>query len=639
MRQLALLLTCAATLVVWALPVFAQVVDLQLGADRVEVGSTVQLKLSASGPSSASNPRLTTPQGMTVSGPAIGTSTKVSIVNGRVERSRGVTATWHITPTREGEYTIGPATVTIEGRSVRSNTARLVVVPRGALPQNQPRRPTLPFDDDLLPGFGGRSLFDELFGRPGWHTPPEAPPEYQIDEAPDRAAFLRAVAKPAPAVVGQQITLEIFAYGGLGRFNESPGQTREPRTPDFYAVPLRTPAQRQQIYPVNIDGREYLAVKVRELALFPLKSGELTIGPMQMGFYGSRYLSARNPSGLMRQSNEVRIQVSEPPSKGRPPSYRIGDVGDFQLSAEVSHRELKAGESLSVQAKLQGHGHFPLELDVPQQHGIEWLEPTVREAIAPDRAGRVAGEKTFTYVVKVTRPGKFDLGTLSLAFYHPPSGDYRTAKAALGELVVHPAASPSGADARNASADGASSGSEARLSELSQPRSQLRATAPRQYLTDRPWYWGLLLLSPLMVWAAGGVQRLGRAWRRRSRQQQRSWQRQVDAELAAAKQALARDPETNVGAQLERALLATIEGTTSIRGRGLLRSQLAEALASAGVPSTASEEAVALLQAFEEGRFGAHTIPASDLLKRTRLLVREFKRLTPSPNQRAEVAA
>lgn len=635
MRQLWLLFACAAAILTWGLPGLAQV-SLQLSAGRIEVGSAVQVKLSATGSQSPHSPQLELPPDVSGVGPSIGTSHQVSIVNGRVQRSVGINATWQLTPTKEGEYTIGPASVVLEGQTLRSNTVRLTVVAKGTLPRNPARRRGLPFDDDLLPGFpgGGRSLFDDLFGTPGWHAPPQAPPEYQLDRAPDPAAFLRAVAKPRSVVVGQQVTLEIFAYGGLGRFNESPGQTREPRTQDFYAVPLREPGQRQQLYPVTIDGREYLAVKMRELALFPLKSGELTVGPMQMGFYGSRYLTGRNQLGLLRQSNELRIKVSDPPIAGRPSNYRIGDVGDFTLRAEVSNRELRAGESISVEAQISGHGNFPLELDLPQQNGVEWLQPTAREAIAPDEGGRIAGTKTFTYIVKLTEPGNIDLGAIKLPFYHPPSASYRTARAALGEVVVHPNASPA-----PSSTAGANVVEEARLSELGQPRSHLRQAPSRHYLAERVWYWGFLLFAPSLVLLVGWLQGLAREWGQRRRQSQKAWQRQVASELATAKQALGQDPDANIDANLERALFGAIEGATTIRGRGLLRSELEGALVAAGVSSAVSKEVVALLQAFEEGRFGARSAPPRELLERTRKLVHQLKRASSPTTARREVAA
>ena len=60
---------------------------------------------------------------------------------------------------------------------------------------------------------------------------PTYPEELRVDKAPDPIAFLRATVTPNPVVVGQQVTLRVFAYGGRGQFSaENPN---EPSHADF----------------------------------------------------------------------------------------------------------------------------------------------------------------------------------------------------------------------------------------------------------------------------------------------------------------------------------------------------------------------------------------------------------------------
>jgi hypothetical protein len=51
---------------------------------------------------------------------------------------------------------------------------------------------------------------------------PPYPEELRVDRAPDAYAFLRAVASPTQVVVGQQLTLKIYAYGRQGPFGRPP---------------------------------------------------------------------------------------------------------------------------------------------------------------------------------------------------------------------------------------------------------------------------------------------------------------------------------------------------------------------------------------------------------------------------------
>ena len=90
--------------------------------------------------------------------------------------------------------------------------------------------------------------------------------------------------------------------------------------------------------------------------------------------------------------------VTEPPLKDRPAGYRIGDVGDYKLEATVEPREISAGESIGVVAKLSGIGNVPFKIQTPEQHGVEWLDPALSEKLESPN-GIVQGRRTFSYVI------------------------------------------------------------------------------------------------------------------------------------------------------------------------------------------------------------------------------------------------
>src|SRR5690606_23840104 len=127
-------------------------------------------------------------------------------------------------------FTIGPATVLWKGQRRRADAVRLTVLPPGQQPRarrRSRRQPLDPFDsfDPLGPGFGG---FDDLFdrlrgGRSRFDRLPAAPSDLVPERAPDELAFLDAHVDTRRAVVGQQVTLSIYAHGAQGLFQEAPG--------------------------------------------------------------------------------------------------------------------------------------------------------------------------------------------------------------------------------------------------------------------------------------------------------------------------------------------------------------------------------------------------------------------------------
>lgn len=622
LRPARILVLLLLILTSWSIAADARVTT-QLSAAEVEVGQQVRVRLEASAAEEApDNPRLRVPSSFVINGPSVGSQRSISIINGRMQSTVGTTATWVLVPTKTGTFDIGPGTFKVDGQTVSGDVVKLRVVPKGTLPQAPRRRRGLPFDDDdLMPGFGrSGSLFDELFGQRQVQPQPPAPPEYQISSAPDNVAFLRATVTPDRAVVGQQVTLRIYAYGARGMFGE--GSAKEARHPDFYAHALTGNSLNERPYAVEIDGREYLAIKVREIALFPLKAGELTIGPMEMAFHGRGYASRANPIGITRSSKPLRVQVIEPPREQRPPGYQLGDVGDFELQAEVRPRRVEVGGAVSVVATLRGTGKLPANLDTPEQKGSEWLEPAVEVEMKSDASSRLSGSKTFTYIVQLNKPGRIELGDLVHPYYSPTAHRYKVASASLGHVDVTGKAEERQEEARAQ-----------RLSERFQPRAAMELHSRRSFwLADQRWFLPSLLLAP-------GLALLTIAGRRAA---ERSRSKRIakgsdPAELA--KQALAdakrfakSEPKAAVG-RCERALFLAIEAAVGVKGRAILLDRLATAVTDRGVNRKLADEVVATLSACERARFTDEAPAVVELLRTTQRQVKALLKAANKPGK------
>jgi hypothetical protein len=478
-------------------------------------------------------------------------------------------------------------------------------------PFSFPGMPQLPRLPPMPPLFGDD---DPLGGLPPY------PEELRVDHAPDPYAFLRAVAVPNRVVVGQQVTLKIFAYGRQGPFREA--STSEPSRPDFIAHTIVENSYGERSHRVPIDGHVWIAQKVRELALFPIRSGALLIGPMKMVFDGRGYPSVGG-KGLPRESAPIEIVVTEPPLAGRPPGYRIGDVGQYSLTASVEPRELLVGEALSIVATLDGTGNVPFKLRVPQQHGLEWLDPTIVDDVEV-RGSTVSGTRKLGYIVRAQRADTYDLGELSLPFWDPTRDAYRVARAALGTIVVRPNAGQS-AETDTANGD--------RLHGLVAPRKSLGAPAePRRPWSDSRWYWLLLLVGPFAVVLTGGAARALRQLRERALRSRSSAGSIASRELAGARRAAdLREQASHV----ERALVAAIEAATGLRARGILRAELAHELVARGVAGDVADDIRALLDACDDVRFTgqADDAEAADLPTRAESAIKALAKRGASPTR------
>src|SRR5258706_15816406 len=70
---------------------------------------------------------------------------------------------------------------------------------------------------------------------------------------------------------------------------------------------------------------------------------------------------------------------------GRPVGCRVGEGGGYTVSAQIEPRQIQAGGSVSVVAKLEGTGNLPYKLLTPEQNGVEWLEPTLVDRGGPKK--------------------------------------------------------------------------------------------------------------------------------------------------------------------------------------------------------------------------------------------------------------
>ena len=613
-------LTAAAAVAVVALSQHAHAlqVQTQVSSERVAVGESIYVQLTITSDTQGnrlSDAHLSVPPGMSVGQASAGaTSSQVSIINGQMSQHFGVTVTWTVTPSRPGSFRIGPPSVQFGAERAVGQVIPIEVVAAGAAGTGGgaqgARRGFDPFD--FMDPFGrGGSPFPPGFPNPfddnadQQDQQPTYPDELRVDKPPDPAAFVRATLSPDHVYVGQQVTLKVFAYGGRGNFSLS--NMNEPSHADFLAFDA-SPDQ-FKAYLVPSGGERFIAGKLRELPLFPLHAGTLRAGRMKMEFGGRGYVSGPN-TGLTRESNWAQVVVIEPPLDNRPAGYKVGDVGDYKLTATVEPRDIMAGEAVSVVATLSGVGSVPFGIQTPEHSGVEWLEPALTEKIEPV-AGVVQGTRTFSYVVKVNEAGKVDLGDVTLPYFDPKKRDYVIARASLGFLNVRP-----NPNAKVVSADAKPNDHLADV--LTKPRATLGAyPTARQPLSDRPGFWALLLLAPFgMVLTGGVVSAVGRT-REKMRVRGSSLSAQLDSALREARELAKTNASESVNA-VERAVFLAIELKLGLKARAVLKSELAGALTERGLPSARGQALAQLLEDVDALRFvgAASGIDAVELAQR-----------------------
>ncbi len=597
----------------------------RVSARKVEVGEPFTIQLSAlvaPGEPMPSDPQLKPAAGATIQGgPSVGTSMVSINGNTRV----GIDANWQLVSNAPGRVRIPAPSVLWSGRRFPGQTVEVEVVPS----TGRSRRPTNPF---LLPG--GPGLFG--FGLGGGAADPlddddpeEAQPaldeKLELKNAPDPYVFLHARTDKKEAVVGEQVTVSFYVYQ---RVNVEMAPARDASMTDFIRMSMVSTPGFEPPFRTRAGGKTYMARLIDRVALFPVRIGDLHIGPMTIKVSGIKVGRL-----VDRSSEDLVVRVTEPPRANRPPGYVLGDVGRFSLSATVEPRRLTQGGSIAVTVQVKGNGNFPQTLAVPARTGVEWLDPEKRESISA-QGNIIAGHRSFGYVVRIQEPGSVELGKIDLPYWDPASKRYDITSVELGKVDVAPAAAPDPSAAPSAApsdapsaAPRAAAGDADPFATLPAPRAVLgEYVAPAAPLFDGANLYLVIATPPLaygmLTVAAAGARRL----RARRAAGASSPARLANVALDEADRARERSDAKDLSAAVERAIHHAIEAATGLKSRGILLDDLAAELERADVPEDLAARTRGLLDEASALRFdpGATAASLEELARRGRTLVREL---------------
>lgn len=604
----------------------------EVAARKVGVGQSFEVQVTAvqdDGDPAPQSPRLKVQGSARVSGPSIGSQRRMTMKNFNFHSETSVIATWTVTPLKTGKVVVGPGSFQVGSERIQGEQIIVEVVEQEQRTQRRSPFSRLgagrdPFDDDPFESFfqSRPRTIDDL---------PLLPQRYSVTHARDETAFLVAHIEKPRAIVGEALHLVIVAYGSQGNFREiSPN---EPSLADFLSYSVVESSHDEPAYRTEIAGRTYIAKKLREYIIVPLKTGTLRIGTMVAALQGNRatYPPQGSPHGYNVESQPIDLIVRNAPLEGRPAEFIEGDVGDYQLTAQLSPREIDAGEFAELIVEISGRGQIPSQVLLPEGSGLVWDPPTLRGG--PEVVdGELSGKRILKFPLQAKINGHLSLGEVRLPYFDPQAGKYREARASLGTLVVNERALPP--PQKN---DQEAKPTVASLPEVEfslPPRTKLgtwhhAANPPISGLA-----WALLYLAPLLCLLFSPLRRLAS-----SLLQGRSSKREKNAAshtLRDADRALSSGDKNQCLTLIERALYLAVDQVSGQRNRGHLRSELSRHLEKAGLPTNLAEQSQSLLQSCEEARFSEIAVSIKDLLNQAGDLLRALRRFEKQNKRRSQ---
>jgi hypothetical protein len=340
-----------------------------------------------------------------IAGPSTSYNQSTQIINGKVTRNVSYTYTYILQSTREGKFTIPPATVVIKKKQYSTNSLQIEVIKRKT-PQPQTRTPaTQSQNNQGLANIVNEDLFVRVLV--------------------DKSNVYQGAHLVATIKIYSRVNLSGFEKVDLPDFN------------GFYMQEIEIPPLKS-LERENIDGQIYGTGVIKKYLLFPQHSGNIVIEPVEVeclvqqtvrrtpqSFFDDffSFNSVRNTKKII-SSPEVTINIKPLPA-GAPSSFS-GTVGSVKMIASLDKSSVKENDAVTLKITLKGTGNLKLAeapvVDFPPD--FETYDPKVTTNLKAGVSGTI-GSKTFEYLVIPRHAGNYRIAPVKYSFFDPGSGKYK----------------------------------------------------------------------------------------------------------------------------------------------------------------------------------------------------------------------
>lgn len=230
------------------------------------------------------------------------------------------------------------------------------------------------------------------------------------------------------AFVGQQVIGNFVLYDAVGA--ESFELFEDPKFDGFFVRDLQRQGNRAR--QVTVGKRQYVARVLKSVALFPQKTGKLSIPPARFSIAVPVDGKSDDPFANFfgRPTRQIPIETEAVSLDVRPlpepsPADFTGGVGNYDWKISTDRTELSTDEALTLRINLRGNGdaqRFSMpNLRLPE--GLEAFEPKIVEEESYESIEQIEHTKTVEIAVLPRQAGEFELDP-RLVFFSPDSNRY-----------------------------------------------------------------------------------------------------------------------------------------------------------------------------------------------------------------------
>lgn len=352
-------------------------------------------------------------------GPSRSQQSSFSMVNGKTTSSSSVTFTYTVSADKAGSFRIPAATVVSGGKTVKSSSPQITVLPSGSASS------------------GGNSGGSQLQGMS--HADPQADRMHTQnvgDKITNKDIFI-AVTASKKRVFEQEAVLLTYKLYTLVNISSLEGKM--PELDGFHVQEINR--QRQpELKMEHYNGKNYGTVVWSQYVVFPQQTGTMTIPAIKYEativqqnrsadpfdiFFGGGSMVQEVRKTVMAPA--VTLQVDALPTP-KPDNFS-GAVGRFTLSSSLTPQQLKANDATTLRLTVSGTGNMKLMKApvVAWPKDFESYDPKSEDKTRIGSTGST-GTVVYDYIAVPRHQGKYELPAPEFCYFDPEARAYKTVR-------------------------------------------------------------------------------------------------------------------------------------------------------------------------------------------------------------------
>lgn len=342
-------------------------------------------------------------------GPAVSSSSSFTVMGGHTEKRSVVDYTYTYRADKEGTYTIGEASVTVDGRRYTTRPTQIVIGPsRGGASSSQGQQQS---------GRGAVDL-DDI-------TTQSADRSVSGNDVMVRIILSKPTAYEQEAI---ECTIKLYTKYSIA----SIFPTKQPSFDGFLIEEMDIQPSLNEVEVLN--GQRYMTAMLKKCIIFPQKSGKLTINSgnydmsvvqydnVNMGLFQVQTPQERK---IKVRSNSASIDIKPLPTPQ--PEGFTGAVGQFTIDSRLLGNSFRTNDPATLIYTISGTGNIKYVKEPVIDFPSEFEQYTPKSDIdAAVRGSNVTGKMTIEYTFVPQAIGDFTIGSDKFVYFDINKKEYVT---------------------------------------------------------------------------------------------------------------------------------------------------------------------------------------------------------------------